>query len=186
MAGADVFASKEKAEDLIADLGTRAINMLTDPQTPDDERERRFEKIFSDAFAVEAIAKFVLGRHGRGATPEEKRDFLKVFKKSVARAYAARFKNYNRESFKVTGASAEEGDGYRVKSKILRPNGPPIEVEWKVYSLKDGTLKITDVIVERVSMSITQRSEYATIIQQNGGTVGRLNEILSEKLKDAS
>lgn len=176
-------ASKENAVTLIEGLGSRAIHALTDSKIADAERESRFMEIFSDVFAVEAIAKFVLGRYRSGATPEEKRRFLEVFKQSVARTYAARFKNYNRESFKVGNAFPEEGGGYKVKSKILRPNGPPVEVEWKVYEDKEGNLKITDVVVERVSMSITQRSEYATIIQKNGGTVSDLNAVLADKLK---
>ena len=47
--------------------------------------------------------------------------------------------------------------------------GQPIRVDWRV---RRG--KVIDVIVEGVSMSVTQRSEFASIIQRNGGKVSAL------------
>jgi phospholipid transport system substrate-binding protein len=58
-------------------------------------------------------------------------------------------------------------------SQIIRPQGPPIEVDWRL-EVNDGRYKISDVIVDRVSMALSQRSEFAAIIQRNGGQVSGL------------
>jgi phospholipid transport system substrate-binding protein len=38
----------------------------------------------------------------------------------------------------------------------------------------DGLYKISDIVVEGVSMAATQRSEFAQMIQRNGGRVENL------------
>ncbi len=45
----------------------------------------------------------------------------------------------------------------------------------------DGAYKISDVIVEGVSMLVTQRSEFASIIQRHGGQVQGLLDLMREK-----
>jgi phospholipid transport system substrate-binding protein len=167
---------------LIENLGKDAINTLTSHEISEIERRLRFEDIFHRVFEVEAIAKFVLGRYARRATSKEKQAFLPLFKKTISDIYAARFKNYNNERFEVTHARPIGDSGVRVFSKIIRPLAEPVIVEWKVYKNKKGQLRITDVIVERISMSMTQRSEFSSIIQKNGGTVSGLNKVLKQRL----
>jgi phospholipid transport system substrate-binding protein len=58
-------------------------------------------------------------------------------------------------------------------SQIIRPQGPPIEVDWRLV-VSDGRYKISDVSIDGVSMALTQRSEFAAIIQRNGGRVAGL------------
>ena len=45
-------------------------------------------------------------------------------------------------------------------------------------------MKIMDVVIEGVSLSITQRAEFAGFIQQNGGRVANLNSALEKKLAE--
>jgi len=42
--------------------------------------------------------------------------------------------------------------------------------------------KIVDAEVEGVSMALTERDEFASAIQQQGGTVAALNKALEQKL----
>jgi phospholipid transport system substrate-binding protein len=55
-----------------------------------------------------------------------------------------------------------------VHSEIEQPDGaPPIDVDWRVRETA-GSDKIIDVAVEGVSMSVTQRSDFDSIVQQSG------------------
>ena len=68
----------------------------------------------------------------------------------------------------VTG-NRPDPNGAIVTSQIIRPPGaPPIEIDWRL-SVCDGVYKISDIVVEGVSMAATQRSEFAQMIQRNGG-----------------
>jgi phospholipid transport system substrate-binding protein len=50
---------------------------------------------------------------------------------------------------------------------------------------KEGaTYKITDVTVDNLSMAITKRDEFASVIQQNGGDIQPLIAQLAQKAQD--
>ena len=52
-------------------------------------------------------------------------------------------------------------------TRIGRPSGPPLECDWRVRQ-RDGKLRIIDVMVEGVSMAVTQRSEFSAVIKSRG------------------
>ena len=56
-----------------------------------------------------------------------------------------------------------------VLTKISRPSGPPIKAGWRVRETKNGH-KILDVMVAGVSMVVTQRSEFRSVIRRRGVT----------------
>lgn len=179
----NISSPYQRHMDFVSDLGADAVDTLTDKEINEIEREIRFSKIFTEAFAVKQIAQFALGRHARRADAEEKEEFLRLFKKNISKTYAQRFKNYNNQLFEVVGARPVGNNGVKVLSQIIRAGAPPVDVEWKIYEMKDGSLKIFDVVVENISMSMTQRSEYGSIIQKNGGKVKDLNRVLGQSMR---
>ena len=61
----------------------------------------------------------------------------------------------------------------------------PIKVDWRLVT-DNGAFKINDIIIEGISMMVTQRSEFASVIQRHGGQVSGLLELMREKTKTAS
>ena len=122
------------------------------------------------------ISRFVLGRYWTTAADQDKQTFQKLFEDYVVRAYAARFSEYSGEEVKVLGARAESETVTLVTSQFLRPNGaPPAKIDWRVRK-QDNDFKIVDIDVEGVSMAVTQREEFGSVIQRDGGTVAGLNK----------
>jgi phospholipid transport system substrate-binding protein len=164
---------------LINDLGNRALEVLGKNATQ-RQRDARFRALFDEDFDVPAIARFVLGRYWRVATPTQQHEFVKLFSDYTALAYGNRLAEYSGETLRVTG-SRPEPDGPVVTSEIIRPNGaPPTRVDWRLSPI-GGSYKITDVIVDGISMAVTQRSEFASVIQRHGGQVQGLLTLLRQK-----
>ncbi|MEC7028100.1 MAG: ABC transporter substrate-binding protein, partial [Pseudomonadota bacterium] len=69
-----------------------------------------------------------------------------------------------------------------VTSFIIPDQGSEIQIDWRVR-YKDGKYKVIDIIVEGVSMSVTQRSDFSSVIQRGGGNVQVLIDHLREKTK---
>ncbi len=166
----------------VADLGKQAIDILQNQPDP-AVRKTAFSKLFTQGFDVPAIGKFVLGHYWKTATPEQQNQYLQVFGQYVVAIYAGRFSNYSGEQFKVLGSRSDDPGSAVVTSQILRPNGaPPYNIQWQIAKEGDS-FKITNVVVENVSMALSQRQEFASVIEQNGGSVAALINILREKVQ---
>jgi phospholipid transport system substrate-binding protein len=73
-------------------------------------------------------------------------------------------------------------DFVSVSSKFLREQGEPIHVVWRVRR-RDGGYKIVDVIAEGISIAVTLRSEYVSVLKKNGGNVDGLTRVLRAKIE---
>ncbi len=164
---------------VISNLGSRALEVLG-KDASQSQRVARFRELLREDFAVPEIARFVLGRYWNVATEEQRAEFLKLFEEYIALAYSTRLAEYTGETFKVTG-SRPDAEGAIVSSQILRPAGAaPVKVDWRLIG-RNGAYKISDVSVDGISMAVTQRSEFASVIQHNGGQVQGLITMLREK-----
>jgi phospholipid transport system substrate-binding protein len=168
---------------VINNLGNRALEVLGKNATP-AQRVARFHELFREDFDVPGIARFVLGRYWKTATPEQQGEFTRLFEDYIALVYSSQLSAYSGETLKVIGSRADP-EGAVVASEIIRPSGaPPVKVEWHLTD-QHGTYKIRDVAVDGISMAVTQRSEFASVIQRNGGQVQGLIAMLREKTGNA-
>jgi phospholipid transport system substrate-binding protein len=172
-------ASADPAQ-FIKSMGEKAINELTGANVTEAERQERFRQLFTESFDVPTIGKFVLGRYWRTATDAERAEFLKLFEDFIVKSYAVRFADYAGESFDVQNTTGAADGASVVHSRINRKGAETIRVDWRVQQSQDR-LAITDVIVEGVSMAVTQRSEFASVIQSKGGKVAGLIDALRAK-----
>lgn len=171
------------ASTFMQSLGEKAIQDLTDAAVPQPEREARFRRLLDEHFDMGAIAKFVLGRYWRTASEAQREEFRQLFEDFLVSSYSARFGEYRGKGFSVAGSDADNG-AVIVHSKIDMPSSEDIRVDWRLRPA-DGSFHIVDIIVEGVSMAVTQRSEFASVIQSRGGVDG-LIEALRSKTAESS
>ena len=172
-----------RASQFIEGLADKAIAALTEESVSRDDRIARFRKLLNEHFAVQTIGRWVLGRYWNRATDAEKKEYLSLFEDLIVITYVDRFTAYSGEKLTVTKAVPANGEDLLVTTVITQPNSAEkVEVSWRVREYKDS-FKIVDVIVAGVSMGQTQRSEFASVIRRNGGTVEGLLNKLREDLK---
>jgi len=173
-----------KAAAFMNELWSQTLDLLN-KKRPAAERQARFRELFHKDFDTPGIARFVLGRYWRTASPEEKQEFLKLFDNYVVYVYTARLSDFEGEQFKITGARPDQ-DSMLVSTDVITPGAPqPLRVDWRLIN-DDGAYKISDVIVDGVSMLVTQRSEFASVIQRHGGQVQGLIDLMRQKTASAA
>lgn len=174
------LAQDPGASAFIQKLGDRAIKTFSDKAAKAGAKEK-FRALLVEGFDIPYIARWVLGRYWNVANDAQRQEYMGLFERMIVDAYAGRFAEYSGETFKITGARPEGEADSTVSTQIVRPSGPPINVDWRVR--KNGaTYKIIDVAVEGVSMGVTQRSEFASVIQTNGGQFDGLLKVLRAKV----
>ena len=168
----------------MSEIWKRAVEILS-KKAPQTERLARFRELFQAAFDGPGIARFVLGRYWRSASQDEQQEFLRLFEDYVVFVYGTRFSSLNGERLKIRGSRAEVS-GVIVSTDMISPGGDaPVKVDWRLIT-DGGVFKINDVVIEGISMMVTQRSEFASVIQRHGGQVSGLLSMMREKTKTAS
>ncbi|HWD59506.1 MAG TPA: ABC transporter substrate-binding protein [Stellaceae bacterium] len=160
-------------------LGDQGIETLG-ANIPPEQRLARFRELFRTDFDVTGIGRFAIGRYWAALNPDQQQEFLHLYQEYTVQAYADKLGQYGGAQFQVTGAE-NMGDETVVHSAVIRQNGAPVQMDWHVMQ-KDGGYKVTDVFVDRVSMKVTQRDEFAKIIQNNGGQPAAILAVLRQQL----
>ena len=166
--GAAKAATTKDAEQYVNTLGNTALGIISG-KAGKNEKQAQLEKLFSESVDIPWVGRFVMGRFWREATDEQKKKYLSEYQNFVVKHYASRFTEYSSGSFKITG-SKDDGDGEFVINMQMtsgEAGAEPVAVDYRVRSEK-GKFKVFDIIVEGVSMITTQRSEFASVLSNNG------------------
>jgi phospholipid transport system substrate-binding protein len=95
-ARAEPPATAEAAAAFVGSLSDRGTAMLSDPGLGPKERALAFRRLFTSSFQVDAISRFVLGRHWRRASAAEKAEYRTLFEDYIVAIYARRLDDYGR------------------------------------------------------------------------------------------
>ena len=176
--GSSTEKINEGAENFIKSMAQQALDFLGDGNLSQEKKKDQFRNLLQKSFDMNTIGRFSLGRYWRVSTPQQRKEYLSLFNDMVIDVYSSRFGDYKGQHFETRSYRADGEKDTIVTSFIVSDNGPEVQVDWRVR-YKDGHYKIVDVIVEGVSMSVTQRSDFSAVIQRGGGDV----QVLLDHLK---
>ena len=164
--------------DFIRSLTDRAIDILPDDEITTGSSRDKFRDLFREGFAINGIARFVLGRYWRGASDVDRTEYMDLFEGCVVNTWADRFSEYSGQEFTVQdavpGRSADQAERVAiVRSKFFTGPKTPVRIDWRVTS-RGEIYKITDVSVEGISMANTQRDEFESVIRSNSDQISCL------------
>jgi phospholipid transport system substrate-binding protein len=171
-------ATPAAPETFISSLGNQALEVVGS-YAPLDQKLGYFRQMLHADFDLPSISRFVLGGYWRVASDAQREEFQQLFEDYLLRFYGVRLAQYGSGGLRVTGSRSDPA-GVIVTSQIIRPRGRPVEVDWRL-GISDGYYKIEDVAIERVSMALSYRTEFAAQIGRAGGQVEGLLTMLREE-----
>ena len=158
-----------------------AIDTLTSQSISQQEKEIQFGQLFDKNFDVSSISRFVLGKYWKQASTDQKKKFIKTFRNYIVKTYSSRFNEYSGEQLQLLNTENESNPNiFLVHTALERQDAPIIKVDWRIGKKKDRFV-ILDIIIEGISLAITQRSEFVSVIDQNEGNIDQLISMLKEK-----
>ncbi len=169
-----------RASAFVDTLGSDAVATMADKTITRIQRVEKFRALFRRGFDVPTIARFVLGRYWNVATPVQQQEYLAQFEEMVVRTYSNNFDSYGGGTFRIVSSRPDSDHDAFVMTEVKPNQGPPTNVEWRVRQ-RDGHFGIIDVVVEGVSMSLSERQEFASVIQAKAGNMDAFIQALREK-----
>jgi phospholipid transport system substrate-binding protein len=178
--------------DVLQGMSDHVLEIIQqDPSILDDKPRLRSiaEQVVIPNIDFIALSQSVLGVTWRRATPEQRAVFEREFRALLMNTYLNSISraDYHGQSIKYLPLrQPPTGDRAEVDAEIEQPNGPLIHVQFRLHR-RGADWKVYDVVAEGVSLVITQRSSFSTIIRDKGldGLIALLEERNNQRIDQA-
>ena len=169
----------DKSKVFLEKLGKQVVEKVSNTDISDIERYNNFKQLYLSSFDNYYISRFVGGRYCKTIDKGIQKQFVDSFNKYIVATYAPKFKGWE-GTFKAVD-SLLENNYYNVKMDILNEDGPTLKMMWKMYLNKNKEFKILDVNIDGVSMLVTQRAEFLSVIKNHPNGVVGLIDAMNKK-----
>ncbi len=171
----------QKAASVVSSLVTK-IWAIREHASDADARERQLAEAIETSTNIDLLSRLSLGRYWRSLSETERDAYQSLFAQSVIGSLAYRLDNAVREldgpmdrHFVIITSMPAGKKDIVVRSKVVVPDGRPLSVDWRLREAEGGPA-IIDLVVEGVSLLVSQRAEFAAVIERSGvdGLIERL------------
>ena len=158
-----------KPEMLIRDLSGTLQSVMRDAKTLGfSGRRNLLEPRLSDVYHLPVMARIAVGAHWRKLTPAQQDRLVADFSRLTVATYASRFNDWTGEKFEMRGTDNVRDKTVLVKTAIIRPDKPAVEINYLMRRFEAGWKVIDIFLKESYSELATKRSEYSSILRRQG------------------
>ena len=144
---------------------------------PNENRFLMIEQTINNNFAGSGIAKFVAGKSWNGASKDTKLEYIKLFKRHLALNIASMMQGYSNQNYVLTDSNYDEKNSVSMIDMEIYSDTGSIQVTWRVKKSKDRYFVI-DLIVADISLVVTKRSEFNSMLKTVDYNLQKFNEKL--------
>jgi phospholipid transport system substrate-binding protein len=166
-------SAESRAEATVMTLAEQAWTLLARQDLPPEQRQDELAELLESKTDVALLSRLVLGRYWRELKDDQKTEYQRLFRVVIIRNLASKLSRYAEDAngvidrhFEIHGSQLAGKGDILVRSKVLPSSGEGLDVDWRVRD-RDGQLMIIDLIVEGVSLLVSQRSEFAAVIERS-------------------
>jgi phospholipid transport system substrate-binding protein len=157
----------------------QVLAVLRDPQLKGVPRREKLSTLIRARFDFATMSQYTLGKYWKSASPEEQKNFIRLYSDLLEESYIGRVEAYSNETVNYLSEKIE-GDRAEVTTKV-RSGNTELPIDYRLVQ-KNGEWFVYDVLIEEVSMIKNYRSSYGEIIRKDGFV--SLLERMAEKIKE--
>jgi phospholipid transport system substrate-binding protein len=178
---ARALPSVAAAEEVVQRLVDQVLRLLGEGGV-DNLDQGDLLSVLDEGTDLTLLGRLVLGRYWREANQRQRTEYLQLFRHYMLQTLVQRLRQYVGSDLSYAGerfqiiASRPVGErDVLVQSRVAPPSSQPLRVDWRLRE-RPGEPVIIDLIVEGISLLVTQRSEFAAVLER-GGVDGLLAEL---------
>ncbi len=175
VAGPSARAETPEPQAVVERAADQVLAVLRDAARDDDAKRDALVRIAEAHFDFRTIARLVLARSWRGFDADQRVAFIEALKSFLSTRYGQRLGQYGREKVEIVEQRDEPRGDVTVRTRIVRPAGEPVRVDYRLRSLEDGW-RVIDVVIEGISLVSSYRSQFQQLARELGpdGLIERL------------
>ncbi len=177
-----IFTYQVKADESSRWL-KKEIDLILEAYQKDISNENRFlmiEETINTNFAGTGIAKFVAGESWKSASKETKKEYIKNFKRHLALNIASMMRGYSDQKYELSKSQVDQKNKIILIDMEIFSDTGSVVVTWRVKESKDKFF-IIDLIVADISLVVTKRSEFNSLLKNVDYKLIELNKILANQ-----
>ncbi len=159
--------------------------VVNDPQlqapSKEHDRRERVVKVMHESFDFGTMARESLGPHWADLAPEQRDRFVGLFAQLFERSYDRLVLRFLGGSTTTYGAESVDAERAVVKTTLVRKGGDELPVDYRLTA-DGGVWKISDVVVDGVSLAGNFRAQFHKTIQ--GSSYDALVQRIETKLAE--
>ena len=179
-----IFISKNLFADETSDWLKREIDIILEAYKNENlTNENRFlfiEKTINKNFAGTGIAKFVAGEAWKKSDKSTKKIYIDNFKRHLALNIASMMQGYSDQTYELTISKYDSKNQVTLIDMEIFSDTGSVVVTWRVKESKDRFFVI-DLIVADISLVVTKRSEFNSMLKKVDNELSKFNEVLFEQ-----
>ena len=115
-----------------------------------------------------ALSRWVLGKHWRTATLQQRSEFINEFREMLLVNYLRSIAAYRDNTVRILPLRGEQqAERATVNAEVEQPSGPVVHMSFRMHKVA-GEWLIYDVSVEGISLVTTHRSSFSQQIHNSG------------------
>ena len=173
------FAYAISPDVFIQSTVNRASQILSKDITR-NEKIDQLKKIAKETVDIRGVGFYSLGPIRKNLNEEQKKIYYELFEQYFLKSFSSRLAEYTNPEIEVKSKNVINKN-YTIVSSILvgTSSRPEVKIDWRVYT-KDKNPLIRDLIIEGLSLARTQKEEFLSILNSNGGDINALFKTLKE------
>ncbi len=171
-------ASPQGAAEFVETLGEQvaAIWVAENENLPETKRAA-LRDLIRVGFELDVTSQIVLGNFWGRARAEKRAEFKDLFAEYLVNTYASHLNRYRIGTLTVDTSNRVAEDDFLVQTSIDRATDTA-SVVWRVRAW-DSEYRIIDILIDGISLALTHRSEFASVVQR--GDLEVLLQILRKR-----
>ena len=131
-------------------------------------------------FAGTGIAKFVAGDSWKNANKDTKKEYIKFFKRHLALNIASMMQGYSDQKYSLINSLYDSKNQVTLIDMEIYNDTGSLIVTWRVKKSKERYYVI-DLLVADISLVVTKRSEFNSMLKNVNYSLKELNIILKKQ-----
>ncbi|HEU4340337.1 MAG TPA: ABC transporter substrate-binding protein [Candidatus Binatia bacterium] len=156
-------------EDALRQTVDQLLVVLKDPRLKEEgnqvERRRKLKELIYQRFDFMEMARRSLGPEWGRRSPEEQKDFVRLFTNLLETTYLDQIESYSGQKVRYLKGRVHANYA-EVDTKVVDNKGQEFSFNYRLHN-RDGDWKVYDVIIEQISLVNNYRAQFNRVLARS-------------------
>ena len=146
-----------------------------------EEKMNALKNVAKETVDIKGIGYYSLGSARKNLNDNQKKIYFDLFENYFLKSFSSRLSEYTNPKIEVKGEKVLNRNYTIVNSVLVSTSErPEVKIDWRIYTKNPDSPLIRDLIIEGLSLARTQKEEFASILNSNGGDIKALFNTLED------